>query len=94
LSDGGWSISGGRVAAHVDQINVEALLRDIVHHRETVERQIERGLGRIGGAVDIEKNSLGREACHARRMLVADIELNARIGRRDEVALGFELRAV
>jgi hypothetical protein len=96
---GGRRIHLGRlgraaIAADIDQINVEAVLRDVIHHRSAAERQIERGFGRIGGAVDIKKDLIGSEARHAGRMLVADVELNARIGRRNQIDFAVELRLV
>jgi hypothetical protein len=82
------------IAADIDQINIIAVLRDVIHHRAAAERQVERGLGRVGGAMHIEKDLVGTKVRHAGRMVVADIELNARIGGRDQIAFSVQLQFV
>jgi hypothetical protein len=82
------------IAAHIDEINVPTLLGDVVHHRQAVQRQIERRLGGIRGTMDVEKNLVRRKTGDAGRMFVADVELNARIGGGNEIAFDIELRAL
>jgi hypothetical protein len=72
---------GPAVAAQIDQIHVEAAAGDVVHPGEAVEREIEPGLGRIGGTVHEQQDALGRESAHVRRALAAQVQLDAwRVG--------------
>src|SRR5665213_1935449 len=56
-------------------------LGDVVHPREAAELQIERGVGRIGRAVDEQHGALRPEIGPVGGMLVADEQLNAGVGR-------------
>ena len=71
------------VAPDVHQVHVEAALGDEVHPRLAAERQVEGGLRRVGGAVHEEQRPLRPEARHALGVLVADVELDAGILRRN-----------
>src|SRR3954465_4311559 len=71
------------VAAYVDEIDVIAAARDVVHPGQAVELQVEGGLGRIRGTVDEEDDVVGAEPAGAARMLVAHVELHAWIGARN-----------
>ena len=73
---------GFAVAAKVHQVHVVAVLRDVVHPGQAVQLQVERGLGGVGRAVHEEQDLLARELLHPLRMLVAHVEVDARVHRR------------
>ena len=58
------------VTPDVDEIDVVTALCDQVHHRYAFDRQVERGFGRIGRAMNEQQNLVGR-ARLAGEMLVA-----------------------
>ena len=51
----------------IDEIDVVAARRDQIHHRGAFDRQIERGFGRIGRAVHVQQDLVGREMSSCRR---------------------------
>src|SRR4029453_19098118 len=74
-SDDGWILSGRlfhlrwargtTVASQINQINIVATARDVIHPRETIQRQIECTARRLRGTVHIEKRLLPTELGHA-----------------------------
>ena len=89
-------VHGGRprraaVAAYVDEIDVEAGLREQIHHRDALDRQIESRFRRIGRAMHEKQGAVGPEAFGARKPLVADEEPDAGFLRWDRIALGLDL---
>ena len=73
---------GLAVAAHVHQVDVVAVLRDVVHPGQAVQLQVERGLGGVGRAMHVQQDLLARKLLYPLRMLVAHVEADARVHRR------------
>ena len=66
--------AGFAVAAQVDQINVKAPSRDVVHPRNASELQVEGRFGRIGPTMDEQDRAIGTEGFQVGRPLVANID--------------------
>ncbi len=69
------------VTAQVDQIDIVAARRDVIHPRQAAELQVKRRGCRIGGAVDVEHRALRPERGHVGGPLVADVDLDAGVRR-------------
>src|SRR4051812_31405212 len=90
-----WGIFNRRfwgVYVRHSQIDVVTVLREEIHHRHALDRQIEGGLGRIGRAVHEEQDAVRPILLHARVMLVSDEEIDAGIAGGNRVALRLDLR--
>src|SRR5262249_57205780 len=61
------------IAAYVNQVNVPALLSDIIHHRAAAEWQIKGCFCRVGRTVDEKKDLISRKTPDPPPMLVSDI---------------------
>ena len=70
------------ITAQIDQVDVVAALGNVIHPRKPVQRQIEGGLGRIGGAMHVQQDAFGRKSADACRMLVTHIQVDAGVARR------------
>ena len=80
------------VRSDIDEVDVEAALSEPVHHRDAVDRQVEACFGWIRRAVNEKQRLVRGEGCHALRVLVAHVEFDARIGRRDHRFRGRQRR--
>jgi len=69
------------VAAQVEQVDVVAARRDVIHPRHVAELEIEGGRGRVGGAVHVQHRAFRPERRHVRRTLVAHVDLDAGVRR-------------
>ena len=80
------------VAANIDQKDVVALLRDQVHHRYALDRQIESRLSGVCRAMNEKQGPVSAERRHPSWVLVAHIKFDPRIDRGDRKASCLELR--
>jgi hypothetical protein len=82
------------VAAQIDEVDVVTALGDVIHPGEAVQPQVEGGFGGIGRAVHVEQDLVGGELLHALRVLVAHVELDARVGRGHHELFHDDLRGL
>ena len=54
---------------------------NVVHPRQAIQLQVERGLGGVGRTVYVEQDLPARELLYRPRMLVAHVEPDARVHR-------------
>ena len=80
------------VAAHVHHVDIIAGERQYVHPRNTVQAQVESGLGGVGGAMHKEYDVVAVELVHRLQALVSHVEGDARIRARDVELFGDDLR--
>ena len=80
------------VAAHVHEVHVVAAPRDVIHPRLPAQAQVERGLGRVGRAVDEEQDPVAGEFLRALGVLVAHIEPDAGVRCRHHEFFHIDLR--